>query len=144
VSPAICLVVIDDDPILRESLAEGLPMIGAFEVYQATDAIDGLHVVAAHRPDCVIVDVRMPQLDGYQFVRAMRGDADTAEIPLIILSALSEDVDRLAGFLSGADTYLNKPVTLETLVATIHEVMKISREERYKRSLNFGEEDNAS
>jgi len=138
-SPALHLVVIDDDPNLRESLAEGLPMFGNFTVQQANDGIEGLTFISTQHPDCVIVDIRMPRLDGYQLVRAIRGDPETSDIPLIMLSALSQDIDRLAGLLSGADLYLYKPVMLETLVRAIQESVRISREERIKRTLTLSE-----
>jgi DNA-binding response OmpR family regulator len=138
-APAIHLVVIDDDPNLRESLAEGLPLFGNFIVQQANDGVEGLNLISLHHPDCVIVDIRMPHLDGYQLVRAIRGDAETSDIPLIMLSALSQDMNRLAGLLSGADVYLYKPVMLETLVHAIQETVRISREERTKRALTLRE-----
>ena len=127
------LVVIDDDPILRESLTEGLPLLGDFTVQQANDGVEGLTLITENPPDCVIIDIRMPHLDGYQLVRALRGDPATAEVPLIILSALSQDMDRLAGLLSGADTYLFKPVLLDTLAKAVHQACQVSQEERLKR-----------
>jgi CheY-like chemotaxis protein len=128
------LVVIDDDPILRESLTEGLPLLGAgFTVHQAEDGVAGLTRIIEDRPDCVIIDIRMPHLDGYQVVRAIRGDPATEHIPLIILSALAEDQDRLAGVLSGADMYLYKPVTLDTLVKAIHQAVNEGHAERMRR-----------
>jgi len=138
-STPLRVVVIDDDPVLRESLVEGLPLLGDFVVQQASDGDEGLLTIAATIPDCIVADIRMPHLDGYHFVRAIRGDPATAGIPLILLSALAQDQDRLDGLLSGADIYLYKPVMLETLVQAIDAAIRISQSERDARTQMLGE-----
>jgi len=127
------LLVIDDDPMLRESLADGLHLLGDFDVIVATDGANGLEQVREYRPDGVIVDVRMPRLDGYQFIRSMRGDPATADIPIIVLSALSKDADRIHGELAGADAYLYKPVELSKLLRIITETLALTPQDRASR-----------
>ncbi|HEU4781878.1 MAG TPA: response regulator [Ktedonobacterales bacterium] len=124
------VLVIDDDPAVVATLADGLQLLGDYEVIIASDGAAGLHSFYASLPDCVVVDVRMPRLNGYQFVRAMRGDPETAEIPIIILSALVQDHEQLAGFLSGADVYLLKPVQILDLMAAIDTAIKRTAEQR--------------
>ncbi len=128
------VLVIDDDPSLLLTLSEGLDLLGGFEVLTACDGATGLERFFAERPDCVVVDVRMPGLNGYQFVRALRGDAATAQTPVIVLSALVQDQEQLAGLLTGADAYLIKPVKLSALVRAIDHAVHLSAEERLRAS----------
>jgi len=134
------VLVIDDDPAVVATLADGLQLVGDYEVIVATDGADGLQRFFATLPDCVVVDVRMPRLNGYQFVRAMRGDPDTAEIPIIILSALVQDHEQLAGFLSGADVYLLKPVEITELIAAIETALSRTTAQRAEQMRLLAEE----
>lgn len=120
----IRVLVIDDDPSLLITLAECLDVIGGFEVKTATNGVQGLEQVVALQPDCVVVDVRMPGLNGYQFVRALRGDPETDSLPIIVLSALVQGHEQLAGLLTGADAYLLKPVRVTELVEQILRLMR--------------------
>jgi CheY-like chemotaxis protein len=128
------VLVIDDDPGLLAAVSEGLDLLGGFETLTATDGAAGLEAFFAARPDCVVVDVRMPGLDGYQFVRALRGDPATAETPVVILSALVQDREQFAGLLTGADVYLTKPVRIVDLVQAIDRAVKLTAEERQRNS----------
>jgi DNA-binding response OmpR family regulator len=134
------VLVIDDDPALLTAITRGLDLIGGFDVHTAKDGASGLDQFFSTRPDCVVVDVRMPGVNGYQFVRALRGDRATAETPIVILSALVQDHEQLAGMLSGADAYLIKPVKIVDLVEAIDRAVSLSDEERiaYGRQL-FGQ-----
>jgi CheY-like chemotaxis protein len=124
------VLLIDDDPILLLTVSEGLDLLGGFEVLTAKDGASGLQRFFTGRPDCVVVDVRMPGLNGYQFVRALRGDPETAQTPVVVLSALVQDREQVAGLLSGADAYLIKPVKLADLVRAIDRAVHLTPEER--------------
>jgi DNA-binding response OmpR family regulator len=134
------VLVIDDDPALLTAITRGLDLIGGFDVRTAKDGASGLDQFFSTHPDCVVVDVRMPGLNGYQFVRALRGDRATAETPIVILSALVQDREQLAGMLTGADAYLIKPVRIVDLVDAIDRAVHLSEDERtaYTRQL-FGQ-----
>src|SRR5262249_47752593 len=93
----------------------------------------------AVQPDCVIIDVVMPGLDGYQLVKALRGDPASAETPLIMLTALAQDKDEFVGLAAGADQYLVKPVPLRSLVAAVRRAVEITSLERQKQLLTLAE-----
>jgi two-component system alkaline phosphatase synthesis response regulator PhoP len=127
------VLVVDDNPDLRAFVAESLRKLGAFTVVTAQDGVQGLERYFAVRPDCVVIDVLMPGLDGYQLIHALRGDPASSATPLVILTAMEGERHRLAGLLSGVDEYLVKPVGPLDLVQTINQVIRRSEEERQRR-----------
>jgi len=129
------VLVVDDNPDLLVLVAESLRKLGRFTVVTAQDGIQGLERFFEVRPDCVVIDVKMPGLDGYQLARALRGDPASRATPLVILSALVQERDRLAGLLSGGDEYLVKPVSPLDLVHTVTRVIERGEEERRRRML---------
>lgn len=127
------VLIIDDSPMIVDFIRSVVTMIGLYDVLVAYDGVEGLELFYREHPDCVIVDVKMPRMDGYQVVRCIRGDIASAHTPLIILSALTEETDQLTGLLSGVDEYLAKPFKPSALSATLERVMKITPEERVLR-----------
>ena len=85
------------------------------------------------QPDCVIIDVKMPGLDGYQLVRALRGDPDSAATPLILLTALAQEQQQFAGLALGTDQYLIKPVTPREVVSAVARALVIREEDQRTR-----------
>jgi CheY-like chemotaxis protein len=137
----ITVLVIDDNLELLEVLSEGLELAGPFAVLTASDGEQGLEQCLTHHPDCLVIDVKMPGLTGYQLVRALRGDAETADIPLILLTALAQDYERFAGLAAGTDRYLIKPVTPRELAAVIREAVALSPLEREHHYQELAEEE---
>jgi DNA-binding response OmpR family regulator len=128
--PLYTVLLVDDNQELLQALSFALEELGGFHVVCAADGVEGLERFYEAHPDCVIIDVKMPGLSGYQLVRALRGDSSSLETPLIMLTALAQDKDQFAGLAVGADMYLVKPVKPQILAATIHQALKKSPQER--------------
>jgi CheY-like chemotaxis protein len=126
----VTVLIVEDNVDLLELLLQALPDLGGFRVFGAKDGLEGLLQFEQVRPDCAVIDIRMPELNGYQLVRALRGDPATAHTPLIIMTALQTDRDRFAGLASGADLFLNKPVLPSDLAQAIQWVISRSAAER--------------
>jgi CheY-like chemotaxis protein len=133
------VLIVDDNQDLLDLVAESLMLLGNYAILTALTGAAGLERAAAEPPDCMVIDVKMPGLDGYQLVRALRGDPATAEIPLVILTALTQDQHRFGAFLAGADRYLMKPIKPSDLVAAIEEAIRVSEAERARRLQSLAE-----
>lgn len=128
------VLVVDDNPTIVELIKYAVSLQNnAYQVIVAYDGEQGLARVYAENPDCIIIDVKMPRMDGYKLVRCLRGDPHTANIPLIILSALTREEDQMTGLLSGADEYLTKPFKPRALNAAIERVLYLTPAERQRR-----------
>jgi DNA-binding NarL/FixJ family response regulator len=112
------ILVIEDEPEMRRNLTTVL----RFEKFQSLAAENGragVELAKKEKPDLILCDVMMPELDGYGVIAALRGDAATVAIPFIFLTAKGEKPDIRAGMNLGADDYLTKPVAKADLVAAI-------------------------
>ncbi len=127
------VLVIDDNPTIVELIKYAVNLQGTYQVVVAYDGVQGLERVYVEQPDCVIIDVKMPRMDGYQLVRCLRGDSRTANTPLIILSAMTREEDQLTGLLSGVDEYLTKPFKPSALNAAIDRVLLLTPADRQRR-----------
>src|SRR3984893_4444525 len=127
------VLVIDDNPTIVELIKYAVNLQGAYDVVVAYDGVQGLERVYSEQPDCVIIDVKMPRMDGYQLVRCLRGDPRTLNIPLIILSAMTREQDQMTGYLSGVDEYLIKPFKPSALNAAIERVILLTPADRQRR-----------
>ncbi len=111
------VLLIEDDDAIADALVKGLQRDG-FTVERASNGLSGL---AAPRPDVVLLDLGLPDIDGYEVCRRMRM---TSDVPIIILSARGEEVNRVVGLELGADDYLVKPFGLRELIARIRAVQR--------------------
>jgi CheY-like chemotaxis protein len=133
------VLIVDDNAALLEFVTDTLHELGDYVVLTAADGVEGLRSCAQSQPACVVADVRMPRVDGLQFVRALRGDPATAQIPVVMLSALVQGRDQMVGLLAGADQYLLKPVTPLDLVAAIERAIRLGEAERAERLLRLAD-----
>jgi len=111
------LLVVEDDDGIAEPLVAGLRREG-FEVERAAD---GGEALAAPEPDLVLLDLRLPDMDGYSVARQMR---ERSRVPIIMVTAKGEEIDRVVGLELGADDYVVKPFGMRELVARINAVMR--------------------
>ena len=114
------ILVVDDEASIRRILETRLAMAG-YRVVTAADGEEGLAAFHAEEPDLVVLDVMMPKLDGYGVVQELR---KTSEVPIVMLTALSEVKDRILGLELGADDYLMKPFSPKELEARIRCVLR--------------------
>jgi len=114
----IKVLVIEDEPQTRENLALILQMEGFSPITAANGKI-GLEAIAAEKPDVVLCDVSMPELDGHGVLKALRETPDTSSVPFIFLTARGERQDLRSGMNLGADDYLVKPIDPDDLLAAI-------------------------
>ena len=127
------VLVIDDNPTIVELIKYAVNLQGRYDVVVAYDGVEGLERIYLEQPDCVIIDVKMPRMDGYQLARCLRGDPRTLNVPLIILSAMTREQDQMTGYLSGVDEYITKPFKPSALNAAIERVLLLTPADRQRR-----------
>ena len=128
------VLVIDDNPTIVELIKYAINLHGSYRVVVAYDGVQGLERVYADQPDCVVIDVKMPRMDGYQLVRRLRSDAHTKNTPLVILSALTREEDQMTGLLLGVDAYLTKPFKPNALNAAIERALHLTPADRQQNA----------
>ncbi len=116
------VLVVDDDASVRRLLQLNLQRVG-FRITLAENGVEALAIIAADRPDLVLSDVTMPQMDGIELVRRIRADPDTANIRIVMLTAKAQDQDFLEAERSGAQAYVNKPFHPLKLVEIIQQTL---------------------
>jgi two-component system, OmpR family, response regulator RpaA len=121
------ILTVDDDPSIVELVKINLEMQG-HQVITAPDGIQGYALVQQERPSLVILDVMMPEVDGYTVCQRIRKNADIAETPVLLLTALGVVDDKVKGFDVGADDYLVKPFEIPELLVRVRALLR-----RYKQ-----------
>ncbi len=118
------ILVVDDEPALRDMLRLYLEQEG-FHVIEAGDGRRALYVARVEKPDLIILDLMMPEMGGYEFLRAFAREART---PVIVLTAKIEDTDKILGLELGADDYVTKPFNVRELIARMRAVLRRSQQ----------------
>jgi len=114
---------VDDDEHIQKSLSQYLEMED-FEVDVASSGQGALERVALRTFDLVLLDIMMPEMDGFEVVEFLRSQEKTSRVPIILLTARGQDTDVLKGYHLGVSSYLTKPFNLDELVETIREVLE--------------------
>ena len=120
---ATTILLLEDEHAVREMIAFGLRRAG-FVVHEAADVRAARASMADCRPDLVVVDWMLPGVSGLEFVRALKKDNQTSDLPVIMLTARGSEDDKVSGLESGADDYLTKPFSQKELQARIRAVLR--------------------
>ena len=132
------ILVVEDDRDIAELIVHYVDKAG-WKAQVATSGPDGLTEARRNVPDCVVLDLMLPGMDGLQVCRALRGDPVTAAVPIIMLTARAEETDRIVGLELGADDYVAKPFSPGELVARIRAVLRRShRSGTPDKQIEFG------
>ena len=115
------LLVVDDEPNIRDLLATSLRFAG-FEVFTASTGNEAIREATEHQPDLVVLDVMLPDMDGFTVTRRLRDRGE--QYPILFLTAKDETQDKVAGLTVGGDDYVTKPFSLEEVVARIRAVLR--------------------
>ncbi len=121
--PMAPILVVDDDAKIVRLVRTYLERDG-FTVVTAADGPAALEAIESHRPALVVLDLMLPELDGRAVIRAVRRDEEAARTPILVLSARSSTIDRIAGLEDGADDYLPKPFSPAELVLRVKSILR--------------------
>ncbi|MFO1498945.1 MAG: response regulator [Verrucomicrobiota bacterium] len=116
------ILIVDDEPDALELVGYNLKRAG-FEVMAASDGAQALRKARSVLPDLIVLDVMLPEVDGLEVCRILRGDPPTATVPIIMLTAKAGEIDRVLGLELGADDYLTKPFSPRELILRIRNVL---------------------
>jgi DNA-binding response OmpR family regulator len=116
------ILLVEDEVTFAETLRYNLEHEG-YTVLQAIDGVEGLDLARRHNPDLIVLDIMLPRLDGFSMCRILRQESD---IPIIMLTARQDEVDRIAGLELGADDYITKPFSLGEFLARLRAILRRS------------------
>lgn len=116
------VLVVEDTPSELKLISSYLRESG-YNVINATDARDALHIAVEQKPDVIVTDVVMPGMSGFELCRSLKKDPATEKVPIVICSSKNQEIDRLWGMRQGAAAYVIKPFTRDQLIRTIKAVV---------------------
>lgn len=116
------ILIAEDERDIRELIAFTLQFAG-HEVITTSNGEEALQAVRAHKPELVLLDVRMPRLTGYEVCKEIKADAQTKAIPVIFLSAKGQEAEIRSGLEAGAEQYLLKPFSPDQLIEQVNKVL---------------------
>jgi two-component system, OmpR family, alkaline phosphatase synthesis response regulator PhoP len=117
------ILLVEDEPDIRELVRYNLEQEG-FRIVEAADAERALAIVRQEKPALLMLDLMLPGMDGLRLCRMLRERSDTADIPIVMLTARAAEIDRVLGLEMGADDYITKPFSPRELVARVRAVLR--------------------
>lgn len=121
------VMAVDDERLIVLSMRHNLQMAG-YEVIEAFDGREALELLESERPDLVILDVMMPELNGWDVLTCIRDDPELRDTPVIMLTALGQEGDEREGIIRGADVYLTKPYEPAALLELVGRLLETDEE----------------
>ena len=122
------VLIVEDEANIRQLVKYNLEK-ESYQVIEAEDGLLGLRLAKAEKPDLVLLDLMLPQMDGLEVCRSLKGNQATTALPIIMLTAKSEEIDKVIGLELGADDYMTKPFSPRELVARVKAVLRRSQKE---------------
>jgi two-component system phosphate regulon response regulator PhoB len=123
------VLIVDDDPDILRLVTYNLKQAG-FEPTTAATGRKALEIIQSHPPDLIILDVMLPDVDGLEVCRTLRGREGSRNIPILMLTARGEEIDRVVGFELGADDYVMKPFSPRELVLRVKSILRRAHTDR--------------
>jgi len=117
------VLIIEDDPDTSNLVSQYLTREG-YSVGVAADGVKGLRQIKENNPDLLILDIILPEMDGFEVCKKLRGDAATSRLPILMLTALGEESDKVVGLELGTDDYVTKPFSPKELVARVKTLLR--------------------
>ncbi len=114
------VLIVDDEPHIVELVRVCLEDTD-YEIVEAYDGQEALDVAQREKPDLILLDIMLPKMDGYEVCRKLKSSDDTKDIPVVMLTAKGQEVDKVKGFQAGADSYMTKPFSPLRLLTELEE-----------------------
>ncbi|MCZ2152404.1 MAG: response regulator [Bryobacterales bacterium] len=124
------VLIVDDDPMSRELMKDALSVL-EFQLFTASDGLEGLQVLENLQPDVMLVDIQMPHMDGFEFLTKVRAIPKLASVPVVAVTAYAMVNDSSRILQHGFDQYLSKPVPVKTLRQTVARLLGDSPDRTY-------------
>ncbi|MBI3540463.1 MAG: response regulator transcription factor [Candidatus Eisenbacteria bacterium] len=131
------VMIIEDEPEIRDLIGYHLERSG-FQVTAVGDGQEGLRRIFESPPDALVLDLMLPGVHGIEILREIRDEAATADLPVIVVTARTSEMDTLLGFENGADDYVTKPLSPRELVARVQALLRRSRVGPGRRTIDAG------
>ena len=138
------ILIVEDEPKIASLLRDYLEKLGGYQTHWVARGDEALHAFEGHSPDLVLLDLMLPGMNGLEVCKAIRAQS---QVPIIMVTALVEEIDRLLGLELGADDYICKPFSPREVVARVKAVLRragASGEQALPRGLNIDEQQHAA
>lgn len=132
------ILVVDDEAVLRETIAYNLEQAG-YQVITAADGVNALEAARRENPDLIILDLMLPEMDGLEVCRHLRREDNTARTPIMMLTAKSDEIDKVVGLEVGADDYVTKPFGRHEFLARVRALLRRFEKEKDEKPKEIGD-----
>ncbi|WP_294180369.1 response regulator transcription factor [uncultured Clostridium sp.] len=132
------ILIVDDEEHICELIGFNLRKNG-YKTIAANDGLSGLKIARREKPDLILLDVMLPELDGYEVCKEIRKDSEISSTPVIMITARGEEFDKVLGLELGADDYITKPFSIREMVARVKAVLRRLEERSTNKTYSFGD-----